>query len=142
MYATLTIVRYPKWLAWAGFLSMACFRLPFLFNKKATFYKLLGCGKNGTFDKVPDVRQWGVLMVTSSLEEIGINNEGMDYAILYGSFISNWWKFFKCSIWTLVLQPIEGHGTWDSREAFGSLPRNSTYDGMIAVLTRATIRIH
>ncbi|MCW3110044.1 MAG: spheroidene monooxygenase, partial [Segetibacter sp.] len=42
----------------------------------------------------------------------------------------------------LVLQPIEGHGTWDSREAFGSLPRNSTYDGMIAVLTRATIRIH
>lgn len=133
MQAFLTIVRYPKWTAWAGFLSMAYFRLPLFFNKKAVFYKLLGCGKNGTFDKVPDLRQWAVLIVTN---ENNINN----YKHLYGRFISGWWKFFGCSQWTLVLEPIEGHGTWDGKEAFGTLPRTSDYNGLIAVLTRATIR--
>lgn len=141
MRAYLTITRYPKWLAWAGILSMACFHLPFLMHKKACFYKLLGCGKNGTFDKVPDIRQWGVLMVTSALVDIDHKQPEIDYSKLYGSFISNWWKFFKCSVWTVVLQPIEARGTWDGKEAFGSLPKNVAHDGMIAVLTRATIRI-
>ena len=142
MYAYLTIVRYPKWLAWAGFFSMAYFRLPLLFNKKVTFYKLLGCGKNGTFDKVPDFRQWGVLIVTSSLQEVNTRQQSVNYARLYGGFISNWWRFFKCTKWTLVLQPIEGHGTWDGKEVFGALPRTSEYDGLIGVLTRATIKIN
>jgi heme-degrading monooxygenase HmoA len=61
---------------------------------------------------------------------------------LYGTFIPVWWKFFKCSVWSMVLQPIEGHGTWDGKEVFGSLPRNSAYEGMIAVLTRATVRLN
>lgn len=141
MHAFLTIVRYPKWTAWAGFLSMAYFRIPLFFNKNAAFYKLMGCGKNGTFDKVPDVQQWAVLMVT---DKNNLNNyqSSFDYKKVYGSFIAKWWKFFGCSQWTLVLQPVEGHGTWDGKEAFGTLPRTSDYDGLIAVLTRATIRVN
>ncbi len=141
MIAFLTIVRYPKWTVWAGFLSMAYFRLPLLFNKNAVFYKLMGCSKNGTFDKIPDLQQWAVLMVTDKKNKKSYQTS-FDYTKVYGSFIANWWKFFGCSKWTLVLEPIEGHGTWDGKEAFGTLPRTSDYDGLIAVLTRATIRIN
>lgn len=141
MYAFLTVVRYPKWLAWGGFFSMAYFRFPLFFNKKVTFYKLLGCGKNGTFDKVPDLRQWAVLIVTDKIIPADCQSP-FNYKKLYGSFISNWWKFFGCSKWTLALEPIEGHGKWDGKEAFGTLPRSSDYDGLIAVLTRATIHVN
>ncbi|MEJ7680006.1 MAG: spheroidene monooxygenase [Segetibacter sp.] len=141
MYAFLTIVRYPKWTAWAGFLSMAYFRLPLFFNKNASFYKLLGCGKNGTFDKVPDLQQWAILIITNKNDQTDYHSS-FNYKNIYGGFIANWWKFFGCSNWTLVLEPIEGHGTWDGKEVFGTLPRNSDYDGLIAVLTRATIRLN
>jgi hypothetical protein len=56
MITTLTIVRYPRYIGWAGFLSMAIFRLPLWFNNQIVFWKLMGCGKNGTFDKSPDWR--------------------------------------------------------------------------------------
>lgn len=141
MYAFLTIVRYPKRTAWAGFLSMAYFRLPLFFNKKATFYKLMGCGKNGTFDKAPDLQQWAILMTTDKYKKNNFQSH-FDYKNLYGSFITNWWKYFGCSRWTIILEPIEGHGTWDGKEVFGSLPRTSGYDGLIAVLTRANIRLN
>ena len=132
MICTLTIVRYPKWMGWAGFLSMAIFRIPLSLNKKISFWKLLGCGKNGTFDKKPDWRQWGVLSV-SSLGSAGSRKTP--------DFILQWWNFFNCEIWTLTLQPIEGHGTWDGKRCFGDLPKQTDYEGRIGVLTRATIRI-
>jgi hypothetical protein len=57
-------------------------------------------------------------------------------------FIEYWWKFWKCEKWTLMMEPIEGHGTWDGKKAFGTLPKQSEYDGPIGVLTRATIRLN
>src|SRR4051794_13563161 len=109
---------------------MALFRLPLLFNKKIRFRKLLGCGKNGTFDIHPDWRQWGILTVSSfkfPVEQIQItkNNDKsqtLNYKLLYGAFISLWWKFFRCEVYTIVLQPIEGFGTWDGKQVFGALP--------------------
>lgn len=141
MYAFLTVVRYPRWSSWAGFLSMAYFRFPLYLNKQVKFYKLLGCGKNGTFDKTPDLRQWGVLAVTNELEKFTAN-ETIDDKKLFGSFITGWWKLFGCKKWTIVLEPIEGHGTWDGKEAFGKLPKSTDYDGIIGVLTRATINLN
>jgi heme-degrading monooxygenase HmoA len=135
MICTLTIVRYPKWLGWAGFLSMALFRLPLATSTPIRFWKLLGCGRNGTFDKLPDWRQWGVLAVWSS--EPGSSS---DSKLQTPNFLLAWWKFFRCEICTFTLEPIEGHGTWDKQQCFGALPRQSDFDGMIAVLTRATIR--
>lgn len=130
MISTLTIVRYPRYLGWAGFLSMALFRIPLLFNRNISFWKLLGCGKNGTFDKTPDLRQWGVWRVWKTNPPS--NNDS--------DFICQWWKFFGCEIWCLTLQAIEGHGTWDGKKCFGELPKQTAYEGKIAVLTRATIR--
>lgn len=133
MITMLTIVRYPRYIGWAGFLSMAIFRLPLWFNNKIVFWKLMGCGKNGTFDKSPDWRQWAILLV---VKDGGIATNSIP------RFIENWWQFWKCEKWTLMMEPIEGHGTWDGKKAFGTLPKQSEYDGPIGILTRATIRLN
>jgi hypothetical protein len=139
MICTLTIARYPKWFGWAGFLSMALFRLPLMFNKSISFWKLMGCGRNGTFDKRPDWRQWGVLLVKS--EELIVKSQStINSSLLTINFLPSWWRFFRCEVWTLTLEPLEGHGTWDGKHCFGELPRQSEYEGMLGVLTRATIR--
>ncbi len=137
MLATLTIVRYKKRYIPFALLAMALHRIPFWFNPKTTFYKLLGCGKNGTFDKHPDWQQWAILAVHPD-QLVSINSTIQD---LYGSFINGWFRLFNCEISTFYLEPIEGHGKWDGKECFGSLPRQSEYIGAIAVLTRATIRL-
>ncbi|RYD69338.1 MAG: DUF3291 domain-containing protein [Sphingobacteriales bacterium] len=113
---------------------MAVHHLPLLFNKNISFYKLMGSGKNGTFDKTPDWQQWSILCVSHKL----IANDKP----VYGSFIKNWYRFFGCELFTMILEPTEGHGTWDGKKAFGELKPKSDYDGRIAVLTRATIRIN
>jgi len=130
--ARLTIVRYPEWMGWVGFVSMAVFRLPLWFQKKSVFWKLMGCGRNGSFDKTPDWRQWALLEVWDDTTTY----------YQHPRFIENWWRFFGCEKWSLLLQPLEGHGLWDGKEVFGTLPKQSDYNGTIAVLTRATIRLN
>src|SRR3982751_5627837 len=132
MYCIITIARYKKSTAIFGFLSMAVFRWFLFKNKKIHFYKLMGCGKNGTFDIGPDMKQWAILVTTNQVFQ-RIND-------LYGKFITKWWKHFKCELFTMVLQPTEGHGSWDNKKPFGNLPRQTDEDGLTAVLTRATIR--
>ena len=93
----------------------------------------MGCGKNGTFDIRPDVQQWAVLVTT--------NQPFTNHQSLYGKFITHWWKRFHCELFTIVLQPTEGHGLWDNKMPFGNLPKQTAEDGITAVLTRATIRL-
>ncbi len=154
MTCTLTIVRYPKYIGWAGFLSMAVFHFPLFLNKKISFYKLMGCGKNGTFDKTPDWRQWAVLAVNrpeAESEEASCKNqelktqnsklETQNSKLQIPNFLQKWFKFFHAEVLTIILQPIEGHGTWDGKKVFGNLPKQTDYEGLIAILTRATIRL-
>lgn len=131
-------------MGWAGFLSMALFRLPLFFNKQVSFWKLLGCGKNGTFDIHPDWRQWGILTVIRESTVVSVDavaQKTITNKLLYGAFINNWWKFFNCETYTITLEPIEGHGKWDGKEVFGKLPRQTDFQGSVAILTRATIRL-
>lgn len=132
MICTLTVIRYPRWMGWAGIASMAVFRVP-LWKSHNRFWKLMGCGKNGTFDTRPDWRQWAVLEVNDSNEMPGAKSNTP-------SFLTDWWQLFGCEKWLIELEPIEGHGTWDGQQCFGELPRQSTFEGLTAVLTRATIR--
>jgi heme-degrading monooxygenase HmoA len=137
----LTIVRYKKWLGFLGFLSMALFRIPLWLNRRVSFWKLLGCGKNGTFDIRPDLRQWGVLaVVKKSKIQMEETQDGFHQTV-YGSFIPGWWKIFKCETWTLLLEPLEGHGKWDGKQIFDTLSK-SDYEGLTGTLTRATIRVN
>lgn len=141
MQVTLTIIRYPKRYAGFALLAMAVHRFPFWLSKTNTFFKLMGCGKNGTFDKNPDWQQWGILSV--SRQSLALEHLTAENIIeqLYGSFIGNWVRFFNCETWTIFLAPIEGHGRWDGKQPFGELAKNSSYEGPVAILTRATIRI-
>jgi hypothetical protein len=154
MQVSLTIIRYSKLFIPFAFFAMIIQHLPLWFNNKISFYKLLGCGKNGAFDKVPDLQQWGILAVRSSKSacplgrfEVGGFGENdstsSDYLKeLYGSFISNWFRFFKCETFTILLEPTEGHGLWDGKEVFSNLPKSSAHTGPVAILTRATIRLN
>ena len=141
MLVSLTIIRYPKAHIFFALLAMAVFRLPLSLNKHISFYKLMGSGKNGSFDKNPDWQQWAILSVPSTppdLESLGKHNSIIR---LYGSFINSWLKVFNCETWTLLLEPIEGHGAWDGKKPFGDLPKFTNYEGPVTVLTRATIRV-
>lgn len=141
MQVTLTIIRYPKQYTYFALLAMAVHRLPFFFNKNISFYKLLGCGKNGTFDKHPDWQQWGILAVNKYALDINILKQEAIITQLYGSFINGWLHFFNCETWTVFLEPTEGHGSWDGQQPFGALPKQTNNEGIVAVLTRATIRL-
>ncbi|MEO5911661.1 MAG: DUF3291 domain-containing protein [Pelobium sp.] len=131
MLVSLTIVRYPKKYIPFAFLAMAVHRLPLYFTKGCTFWKLLGCGKNGTFDIHPDYQQWGLMAVWES-EESYLNFK-------QNSLISKWWKAFCLEQWTVFLEPTESHGKWSGKEPFGN-PKIKGHEGRVGVLTRATIR--
>jgi hypothetical protein len=144
MTASITIIRYPKRFIFFAFLAMVCFRFPLWFNKRSRFWKLMGSGKNGSFDKRPDLQQWAIVSVSNlRFKQVQIKNYKGALLLqkLYGKFISRWLTYFNCETITYLLESIEGHGLWDGKEVFGELPVKSDYDGQIAILTRATIRL-
>lgn len=146
MYCYILLTKYPRKYTLFGVLSMAIFRIPLFFNKKLHFYKLLGCGKNGTFDIHPDWQQWAILLVAekNNMENIQLEKgQEIDNILHYFSpFIKQYLHFFHCEKLLLQLDPVEGHGTWDGKAAFGNLNRQSEIHNLVAVLTRATIRIN
>ncbi|MBP6432143.1 MAG: spheroidene monooxygenase [Ferruginibacter sp.] len=138
---SLTIIKYKKRYIPFAFLAMALFRIPLIFNKKIQFWKLMGSGRNGTFDKTPDLQQWAIVIKN---EELILNNASNSTVLkeIYGNFIGSWLAFFRANAITYLLQPIEGYGLWDGKKVFGDLPLKSDYEGKIVILTRATIRLN
>jgi heme-degrading monooxygenase HmoA len=137
--AVVTFTHYKTWAIPFAIIAMALFRLPLILSKKNSFYKLMGSGKNGSFDIHPDWKIWCILTATT-LPEIKINTPQL-IKNYYGSFIATWLKIFTTCTKTYILHPIEGHGLWDGKQVFGNLPKQSDFDGEIAILTRATIHI-
>ena len=132
MIVSLTIVRYRNAFIPFALLAMAIHRLPMIMQKNCTFWKLLGSGKNGTFDLKPDWQQWGLLAVWD-------DHESFDQ-FYKTSFIAKWWNFFGVEKWVLLCEPLQSHGKWDGKEPFGK-PDVQNPAGPVAVLTRATIRL-
>jgi len=133
MIVSLTIVRYSKSRVLLALLAMAIHRLPLSLQKGCTFYKLMGSGRNGTFDLNPDWQQWALLAVWNDRSDFDSFNQN--------SFIHKWWRKFTTEQWTILLQPMQSHGKWDSKEPFGN-PDSIITDGPVAVLTRATIHLN
>ncbi len=143
MTVTLTIIRYRKRHIPFAVLAMFFFRFSFWFGKRCSFWKLMGSGKNGTFSTKPDWQQWGIFTVSNRrLKHVQLKHMAPEILIkkLYGSFINKWLLIFKCQTITYMLEPLEGHGLWDGKQPFGALHHKSDFDGMVGVLTRATIR--
>lgn len=140
--AVLTLSRYPASHKITAFHSMALFRPPLMLNNKISFYKLLGCGKNGTFDKNPDWQQYGVFSVSEDqniphLEPASYEEWKKAY---YGSMINSWWTFANAETFTLILEPFLSHGSWSGRELFPEA-KSKDAEGPVGILTRATIRL-
>jgi heme-degrading monooxygenase HmoA len=133
MIVSLTIVRYRKSLVPFALLAMAVHRLPLMLSKKCSFWKLLGSGRNGTFDLQPDWQQWGLLAVWDDRK--AFNN------FYNNSFINTWWNNFTTEKWTVLCEPLQSHGKWDGREPFGK-PDAKVITGPVAILTRATIKLN
>lgn len=131
MIVSITIVRYPKRYIPLAFFAMAIHRFPLWINKACTFWKLMGCGKNGTFDINPDYQQWGLFAVWKDEDDFR--------KFQNSSFIAKWWQKFTTEQWTVLCEPVEAHGKWDGKEPFGK-PKIKGHEGMVGVLTRATIR--
>ncbi|OAQ38165.1 spheroidene monooxygenase [Pedobacter psychrophilus] len=131
MLVTITILRYPKKYIPFAFLAMAVHRLPLFFTNGCSFWKLLGCGKNGTFDINPDYQQWGLMAVWGSETEF--------QKFKTKSFIAKWWNTFCEEKYSIYLEPTESHGKWSGKEPFGN-PKIKGQDGRVGILTRATIR--
>lgn len=117
-----------------AFLSMALHRLPLMLTKGCTFYKLMGSGRNGTFDLTPDLQQWALLAVWKTQDDYDKFKEG--------SFVSRWWERYGQEQWTVLLEPITSHGSWDGEQPFGNTFGKNQHEGPVAVLTRATIRLN
>ncbi|NBA88864.1 DUF3291 domain-containing protein [Emticicia sp. CRIBPO] len=133
MYVSLTIAKYSGIRSPMGFLSMALFRLFLYPDSRVLFYKLLGTGKNGTFDMKPDFFSWGLLATWKNKEDFD------DF--LRTSFIGKYWKLFSSENWTILCQPLQSHGQWDGKKPFHSTSEQVSCEGPVAVLTRATIRV-
>ncbi|OOQ62094.1 DUF3291 domain-containing protein [Mucilaginibacter pedocola] len=132
MIISLTIVRYRKAFVPFALLAMALHRLPMWLQQGCTFWKLLGSGRNGTFDLQPDWQQWGLLAVWESREDYD--------AFSQKSAVSKWWRLLAKEEWTVLCHPIASHGKWDGKEPFGK-PEGKIAEGPVAVLTRATIKM-
>ena len=140
LLASLTIIRYPKKFTFFALVAMALHRLPLWTNKKIRFWKLLGCGKGGGFSKKPDWQQWAILVVRE--EEDSQDTQQNLLKTMYGKFIAGWYTWWNCETYTFLLEPVSGHGCWDSHEPLGTLPFKKDHTGKVAVLTRATIRLN
>ena len=102
-------------------------------------------GRNGTFDIVPDLSQWAVIAFSREPPDLEtMKSDPNDWLRdFYGGFMTGYWKWSHCETWSIALQVVGGHGTWDGASFVdATLPqrRNDYGDGPLAVLTRATIR--
>ncbi|WP_242691571.1 DUF3291 domain-containing protein [Desertivirga arenae] len=93
----------------------------------------MGSGKNGTFDLKPDFKQWALLAAWK--------DEQSFESFRKSSFISLWWRKFCTESYTILCSPISSHGNWDNQNPFANF-ENVQYQGPVAVLTRATIRLN
>lgn len=142
MTAILTLTRYRNSYIFFALTAMGLFR-PFLwFNNKFSFYRLLGCGRNGSFDIYPDWNQYGMFSLIEG-NDYNADELQQNYSLwkrrYYGKFISSWWRFFGVETWTIVLRPVMSHGKWGGKEIVAD-PAFTYAGDQIAVLTRASIR--
>lgn len=137
----LVVTRYPTPLIPLAFISMALFHIPLLLRKKLNFYKLMGSGKNGTFDIVPDLNQWAVMVFFDGNDLDSADFKALEKKLL-GRFIHHWWNLLGIKKKTFLLEPFTGHGTWDGRSFLNKKTEATSTEGRIAVLTRATIRLN
>ena len=133
MIVVINISNYKNKYFLFGIFSMAVFNIILFFKKsKPKFIKLMGTGKNGTFDIVPDFNQWALLGTWENLT---------DYKkFMRSSNFEKYINLFSSDNYALVLEPTMSHGLWDNQNPFEELREKKHNNNPVGVLTRATIR--
>lgn len=132
MIVSIEIVRYKPILVPFALFAMAIHRIPLSLNSKCRFWKLMGSGRNGTFDLQPDWQQWATLTVWDTPEE--------SKRFSQKSFIASWWNFLCYERLNITCVPLASHGQWDGNDPFKMEAYDKNHSGPVAVLTRASIR--
>lgn len=142
MYAALTVYRFPERRIHRALTAMAFFRFPLSRRKDIKCWKLMGTGRNGTFDLTPDLKQWAVMVFMEEDPREGdpsLTGDALNRK-LYGERITSQWADWGCETWTILLEVIEGHGSWDGLALGSRTGQSKNIEGPVAILTRATIR--
>ena len=139
-YCYLTVIEYPKRKGFWGLLSMPIFYIVLFIKKNIVTYKLLGCGKNGRFSVMPDPNMWAIL--TAVNEDVNTLNFTTFLTTITHTFIYKWLHYFGCKATVYKLLPLQSHGNWSGKNYFKPQQPIEDYKGKIAVITRATIKIH
>ena len=134
MLVTLTVAKYKGSKSIFGVMSMAVMQFILFFGKgQIKFSKLMGSGKNGTFDIRPDLGQWAYLWVWENEQDF---QKFFEKSILF-----KYIKRLSSEYFTLHLEPMQSHGLWDKKQPFGKeLKGQFSENQPIVVLTRATIK--
>jgi hypothetical protein len=135
----LYIADYPWYFSFLGVFSMALFKIPLSFDRNVKFYKLMGCGKNGSFDIQPDLKKWALMVFFESSADLTLSTNNLESAIP-GKFIRLWWRLFQAKTNYFVLEPFTGHGSWDGFSFKQTSEKIPDCTEKVAVLTRASIR--
>jgi hypothetical protein len=96
------------------------------------FWKLLGTGQGSGFSLQPDFSRYGLLAAWESAE-------AADDFFEKSRLMRDYRKHAE-EVWTVRLLPIQARGAWSKRNPFLPLAAVGSYDGPVAVLTRARIR--
>ena len=97
------------------------------------FWKLLGTGRGMGFTLRPDFSRYGLLAAWESAEAAD------DF--FHDSRLMRDYREHAEEVWTVRLLPTQARGAWAKRNPFLPLADIGSYDGPVAVLTRARIRL-
>lgn len=128
---TLSIFKYSNWLNkfWAfGMMQFAHKHL--VKEKKCSFYKLMGSGKEN-FNPSPD---WSVYSLLQVWDEPPAATNFFRYSELFQKY-----QFHAREILVLHLHPIQARGKWNAKMPF-QIDKKKNEKAMIAAITRASIK--
>ena len=133
MIASVSIVTYPRSeLRWAvGRMGMD--RPDLAKTQGLTFKRLVGTAKGTSFAWKPDLLRWGLVAAWES-------ESALD-SFLADSPIVQRWQEHAAEVWTVRMVPVKSAGAWGGSNPFPAQPAPPG-DGPIAVITRATVRLH
>ncbi|WP_293742289.1 DUF3291 domain-containing protein [uncultured Pedobacter sp.] len=134
MIVALTITKFRGLTIPFAFIGMAVLRLPLWLNKKCSFWKLMGSGKDARVDLSTDYKHWAVLTTWNDRKDYDHFN--------HNSIVMKWFNFFEIESFTILLNPLTSHGLWSKRQPFKVDKKYKVSSGKIAVITRAAIKFN
>lgn len=131
MIVALTITKYRTATIPFAFIGMAILRLPLWLNKKCSFWKLMGSGKDAQVDLAPNFKHWAILTTWDNRSDYDDFNQH--------SIVLKWFRWFGKEEFTILLNPLTAHGLWSGKQPF-KLDKEKNPSGKVAVITRAAIK--